>query len=61
MIGKPITDFVHNTDHAELAKQFNKTPTAGNLAITEHEGKSHSEIVVELKAKLVKDIMLTNA
>lgn len=38
MIGKPITDFVHNADHGELAKQFSKAPNTGNLAITEHEG-----------------------
>ena len=63
MIGKPITDFVHNADHGELAKQFNKTPNTGNLAITEHEGKNHSKDVAEVIAELANDMIdfMTNA
>lgn len=40
MIGKSITDFIHNADHAELLKQFTRPRAEGKLVITEHEGKN---------------------
>lgn len=51
MIGKTVTDVIHNADHAELIKQFGKTSTDGKLAITEHEGKLMATINSKMDGK----------